>query len=53
MLASDFPVEVCAACGMRFYPGAALREVERYFFAIQSHEEEPDKMLQIPCKTFA
>ncbi|MDQ6631864.1 MAG: YgiT-type zinc finger protein [Verrucomicrobiota bacterium] len=53
LLVSDFPVEICAACGMRFYPGAALLEVERHFFAIQSHEEEPDKILQIPCKTFA
>ncbi len=51
-MVSDFPVEVCAKCGMRFYPGDALLEVERRFFAIQSHKEEPDKILHIPCKAF-
>ncbi len=53
LLVPNTPAEVCENCGMEFYAASVVLKIEEHFFAIQSHEEEPDKILQIPCKTFA
>ncbi|MCL4835883.1 MAG: type II toxin-antitoxin system MqsA family antitoxin [Caldilineaceae bacterium] len=53
LLVPNTPVLVCANCGMTFYDGAVLEEIERRFFAIQSHTETPDRIIQLPSMAFA
>lgn len=38
---------------MIFYDGAVLEEIERRFFAIQSHAEAPDSIIQVPSMAYA
>ena len=53
LLVSHTPVLVCLNCGMIFYDGAVLEEIERRFFAIQSHTEAPDRIIQLPSMAYA
>lgn len=53
LLVPNTPVEVCSNCGMVYYDAAVLKEIERQFFAIHSHTEEPDRYIEMPAKTFA
>ena len=52
LLVPNTPVEVCLDCGIVYYDAGVLKEIERSFFAIQSHREEPDCFLSIPSKGF-
>lgn len=53
LLVPNTPVLVCANCGMIFYEGAVLEEIERRFFAIQAHTEAPDQIIQLPSVAYA
>jgi len=53
LLVPNTPVLVCANCGMIFYDGAVLEEIERRFFAVQSHAEAPDRIIQLPSVAYA
>lgn len=53
LLVPNTPVLVCANCGMIFYEGAVLEEIERRFFAIQAHTETPDQIIQLPSVAYA
>lgn len=53
LLVPNTPVLVCENCGMIFYDGAVLEEIERRFFAIQSHAEVPDRIIQLPSMAYA
>lgn len=53
LLVPNTPVEVCLNCGMIYYDAAVLKEIEKHFFAIQSKDEEPDRYIEMPEKTFA
>ncbi len=53
LLVPNTPVEVCLNCGMVYYQAAVLKEIERYFFAIERNEEQPDRVLRVPEKSFA
>ena len=53
LLVPDMPVEVCLNCGMIYYPAAALKEVERHFFAIYSGAAEPERYIKVPETTYA
>jgi YgiT-type zinc finger domain-containing protein len=48
LLAPDIAVEVCVNCGMVFYEGGVLEEIERQFFAIYEKAEKADQYIQIP-----
>jgi YgiT-type zinc finger domain-containing protein len=53
LLVPNMPVEVCANCGMVYYSGPILEEVERHFFAIHGNVEKPDRYIEVPEKSFA
>jgi YgiT-type zinc finger domain-containing protein len=53
LLVPNTPVQVCAKCGMVYYEAAVLKEIERRFFAIQQHLEEPDAYIQMPTTVYA
>ena len=53
LLVPNTPVLVCVHCGMIFYDGAVLEEIERRFFAIQSHAEVPDQIIQLLSMAYA
>jgi YgiT-type zinc finger domain-containing protein len=53
LIVPNTPVEVCVNCGMVYYEAAVLKEIERRFFAIQQHHEEPDGYLQVPTTVYA
>ena len=53
LLVPNTPMEVCLACGMVYYDAAVLKEIERRFFAIQGHLEEPDEYLNVPTVVYA
>jgi YgiT-type zinc finger domain-containing protein len=53
LLVPDTPVEVCQSCGTMFYEAKVLKEIERRFFAIQGHQEEPERYLRIPTSAYA
>jgi YgiT-type zinc finger domain-containing protein len=53
LLVPNTPVEVCSSCGMVYYDAKVLKEIERRFFAIQNHKEEPDRYLQIPSVVYS
>ena len=48
LLVPNTPVEVCLDCGMSFYDAKVLKEIERRFFAIQNHTEQPESYIEIP-----
>lgn len=52
LLVPNTPVQVCSECGMVYYDAKVLKEIERHFFAIQKHEEEPDSIMAIPMKRY-
>jgi YgiT-type zinc finger domain-containing protein len=52
LLVPNTPVEVCSSCGMSFYDAKVLKEIERRFFAIQEHREEPERYLRIPAMAY-
>ncbi len=49
----DMPAEVCLTCGMVYYDGAALLEVERRFNAIYHDHEKPEQFMTIPVMSLA
>jgi YgiT-type zinc finger domain-containing protein len=53
LLVPNTPVDVCIGCGMIYYDAAVLKEIERRFFAIRRHDEQPDRIIQIPSKVYA
>ncbi len=53
LLVPNTPVEVCLNCGMVYYDAAVMKEIERQFFAIKRRDEEPDRYLNMPAKTYA
>ena len=53
LLVPDTPVRVCQGCGTMFYDAKVLKEIERHFFAIQSHREEPESYIRIPTMVYA
>ena len=53
LLVPNTPVEVCLNCGMVYYDAAVMKEIERRFFAIKSKDEEPDRYINMPAKTYA
>jgi YgiT-type zinc finger domain-containing protein len=53
LIVPNTPVEVCMECGMIYYEAKVLKEIERRFFAIQKHMEEPERVLRVPTATFA
>lgn len=53
LIVPNTPVEVCMECGMIYYDAKVLKEIERRFFAIQEHIEEPDRILHVPTAIFA
>ncbi|MCB0115834.1 MAG: type II toxin-antitoxin system MqsA family antitoxin [Caldilineaceae bacterium] len=52
LLVPNTPVEICTHCGMVYYDATVLKEIERRFFAIQEHNEEPDQYIQMPTAAF-
>ena len=52
LLVPNTPVEVCDQCGMEYYEGKVLEEIERRFLAIQNKTETPDRYVQIPEVAF-
>jgi YgiT-type zinc finger domain-containing protein len=52
LLVPDTPVEVCQSCATLFYDAKVLKEIERRFFAIQNHREEPERYLSIPTTAY-
>lgn len=48
LLVPNTPVEVCSNCGMVYYSGPILEEIERRFFAIQNATEKPDRYIEMP-----
>ena len=53
LLVPNMPVLTCATCGMVYYQGAVLEEVERHFFNIYSQQEQPDGYIQMPTLAYA
>jgi YgiT-type zinc finger domain-containing protein len=53
LIVPNTPVQMCLQCGMVYYEAAVLKEIERRFFAIHQHTEQPDRYLQVPSVTFA
>jgi YgiT-type zinc finger domain-containing protein len=53
LLVPDMPVEICANCGMVYYEGTVLEEIERRFFAIHQNREEPERYVQLPVAAYA
>lgn len=53
LLVPKTPVEVCLACGMVYYDAAVLKEIERRFFAILNHKEQPDRYIEVPTLAYA
>lgn len=53
LLVPNMPVLVCVTCGMVYYQGAVLEEVERHFLAIYSQQEQPDSYVQMPTLAYA
>jgi YgiT-type zinc finger domain-containing protein len=53
LLVPNTPVEVCLNCGMVYYDAAVMKEIERQFFAIKRRDEEPDRYINMPAKTYA
>lgn len=52
LLVPTTPASVCLSRGMRFYQAGVLEKIERHFFAIQRHEEQPDRSIAVPVKAF-
>lgn len=44
----QLPAQVCTTCGMEYYDGPTLLEVERRFDAIYERAEEPDRYELMP-----
>jgi len=53
LLVPNTPVEVCLNCGMVYYDAAVLKNIERLFFAIYRHEQEPDRYIRMPEAVYA
>lgn len=53
LLVPNTPVTICCNCGMMYYDAAVLKKIEHHFFAIHQHQEEPDRYIEIPTKTYA
>ncbi len=53
LLVPNTPVEICMDCGMVYYDGSVLEEIERRFFAIYQNNEKPDRYVQLPIAAYA
>jgi len=53
LLVPNTPVEVCLDCGMVYYDAAVLKRIEQRFFAIDQHEQEPDRYIRVPEAVYA
>ncbi len=53
LLVPNTPVTLCLDCGMIYYDGAVLEEIERRFFAIYQNAEEPDSYIRLPTTVYA
>ena len=52
LLVPTTPASVCLSCGIRYYQAGVLEEIERRFFTIQRHEEQPVCSIAVPVKAF-
>ena len=52
LLVPNTPVEICLNCGMIYYEAAVLKEIERQFFAIEGKQEQPDRYINVPEKSY-
>jgi YgiT-type zinc finger domain-containing protein len=52
LLVPDTPAEACSGCGTLYYDAKVLKTIERHFFAIQSHQEEPERYLKVPTLAY-
>ncbi|MCK4312137.1 MAG: type II toxin-antitoxin system MqsA family antitoxin [Candidatus Cloacimonetes bacterium] len=52
LLVFDTPVEICLNCGMVYYDGAVLKDIERRFFAIQNKIEKPEHYIKMPAEVY-
>jgi len=50
---TDMPADVCLTCGMVYYDGAALLEVEQRFNAIYHDHEKPRQYMTMPVMSMA
>jgi len=48
LLVPDMPAEVCLNCGMVYYHGPALIQVEERFKAIYQQHQAPDRYINMP-----
>ena len=48
LLVKKFPVEICRNCGMVYYNGRRLEEVELAFTAIYKQQRQPDDQVLVP-----
>ena len=53
LLVPEMPVDMCEECGMIYYHGAALLEVEARFKAIYQQNQQPDRYLTMPVMDYA
>ena len=53
LLVPNTPVQVCDQCGMEYFDGPVLENIERHFFAIENKSEQPDRIVQVPEKAYA
>jgi YgiT-type zinc finger domain-containing protein len=53
LLVKKFPVEICCNCGMVYYNGRLLEEVERTFIAIHEQQRQPDSQVLVPVTVCA
>lgn len=53
LLVPEMPVDMCAECGMIYYHGTALLEVEARFKAIYQQNQQPDRYLTMPVIDYA
>ena len=53
LLVKQFPVEICDQCGMTYYDGRLLEEVERTFIAIYQQQAQPEGQVSMPVTVCA
>ncbi len=47
LIVPDAPVSVCLSRGAVYYEVSVLKEIERRFFAVQEHSEQPDRYIEV------
>ncbi|WP_071591950.1 type II toxin-antitoxin system MqsA family antitoxin [Baaleninema simplex] len=52
LIVQNTPVEVCLDCGMMYYDGAVLEDIEEQFLSIYEGNKEPESYIKIPTQTY-